>query len=87
MWADTPVSFICSVAGLLRGDYEASGYGKVYLPFTVLRRLDRLLEPTKNAVVAQLTKLPTKVGSAMREKLLNRSADQSLLPDRCCLAG
>ena len=33
-------SFIWSVADLLRGDYKQSEYGKVILPFTVLR--DRL---------------------------------------------
>src|SRR5437762_421037 len=33
-------SFIWSVADLLRGDYKQSEYGKVILPFTVLRRLD-----------------------------------------------
>ncbi len=47
------VGFIWSVADLLRGDYKASDYGKVILPFTVLRRLDCLLEPTKKAVLAQ----------------------------------
>ena len=35
-------SFIWSVADLLRGDYKQSEYGKVILPFTVLRRLNRL---------------------------------------------
>ena len=30
-------SFIWSVADLLRGDYKQSDYGKVILPFTVLR--------------------------------------------------
>ena len=34
------VSFIWSIADLLRGDYKPSDYGKVILPFTVLRRLD-----------------------------------------------
>ena len=36
-------SFIWSVADLLRGDYKQSDYGKVILPFTVLRRLDCVL--------------------------------------------
>ena len=36
------VSFIWSLADLLRGDYKQSEYGKVILPFTVLRRLDSL---------------------------------------------
>ena len=47
-------SFIWSVADLLRGDYKQSEYGKVILPFTVLRRLDCVLEKTKPAVLAEL---------------------------------
>src|SRR5438876_2529681 len=46
-------SFIWSVADLLRGDYKQSDYGKVILPFTVLRRLDCVLEPTKGKVLAK----------------------------------
>jgi len=46
-------SFIWSVADLLRGDYTQSDYGKVILPFTVLRRMDCVLEPTKAAVLAE----------------------------------
>ena len=48
-------AFIWSVADLLRGDYRQSDYGKVILPFTVLRRLDCVLESTKPAVLAELT--------------------------------
>ncbi|MGY5059130.1 type I restriction-modification system subunit M [Streptomyces sp. 900105755] len=40
-----------SVADLLRGDYKQSDYGKVILPFTVLRRLECVLEPTRDKVV------------------------------------
>src|SRR6188472_1663343 len=47
-------AFIWSVADLLRGDYKQSDYGKVILPFTVLRRLDCVLEPTKTAVLKEL---------------------------------
>ena len=47
-------SFIWSVADLLRGDYKQSDYGKVILPFTVLRRLDRVLEATKAKVLTDL---------------------------------
>jgi len=54
-------SFIWSVADLLRGDYKQSEYGKVILPFTVLRRLDCVLEPTKAAVLAEL-KAKTEMG-------------------------
>src|SRR3954470_15054981 len=49
-------SFIWSVADLLRGDYKQSEYGKVILPFTVLRRLDCVLEPTKAAVLSEKAK-------------------------------
>lgn len=49
-------SFLWSVADLLRGDYKQSDYGKVILPFTVLRRLDCVLEATKPAVLAELAK-------------------------------
>ena len=47
-------SFLWSVADLLRGDFKQSEYGKVILPFTVLRRLDCVLAPTKAAVLAEL---------------------------------
>jgi len=40
-------AFIWSVADLLRGDYKQSQYGRVILPFTVLRRLDCVLDPVK----------------------------------------
>ena len=49
-------AFIWSVADLLRGDYKQSEYGKVILPFTVLRRLDCVLEATKPAVLAELAR-------------------------------
>ena len=47
-------AFIWSVADLLRGDYKPHEYGKVILPFTVLRRLDCVLAPTKAKVLAEL---------------------------------
>ena len=46
-------SFISAVADLLRGDYKQADYGKVILPFTVLRRLDCVLAPTKATVLAR----------------------------------
>ncbi|MFB6557114.1 type I restriction-modification system subunit M N-terminal domain-containing protein, partial [Streptomyces sp. NPDC056405] len=42
-----------SVADLLRGDYKQSDYGKVILPFTVLRRLECVLEPTRQKVAEE----------------------------------
>ena len=44
---------IWSVADLLRGDYRRSEYGHVILPFTVLRRLDAVMAPTREAVWAR----------------------------------
>ncbi len=49
-------NFCWSVADLLRGDYKQADYGKVILPFTLLRRLDCVLEPTKKSVLAEHAK-------------------------------
>lgn len=46
-------AFIWTVADQLRGDYKQSDYGKVILPFTLLRRLDCVLEGTKADVLAE----------------------------------
>jgi len=46
-------ALIWSVADLLRGDYKQSEYGRVILPFTVLRRLDCVLAKTKEAVLRE----------------------------------
>src|ERR1035438_1290930 len=43
---------IWAVADLLRGDYKRHEYGQVILPFTVLRRLDAVMTPTREAVRA-----------------------------------
>ena len=65
-------SFIWSVADLLRGDYKQSEYGKVILPFTVLRRLDCVLEATKPAVLAEFDK-QQKAGINPEPYLLRKS--------------
>jgi len=46
-------SFIWSVADLLRGNYTPHEYGRFILPFTGLRRLDCVLAPTKDKVLAE----------------------------------
>jgi type I restriction enzyme M protein len=48
---------IWSVADKLRGKYKPSEYGEVILPLTVLRRLDCVLAPTKDAVLKEKAKL------------------------------
>jgi type I restriction enzyme M protein len=68
-------SFIWSVADLLRGDYKQSEYGKVILPFTVLRRLDCVLEATKPAVLAEYER--QKKAELNPEPFLLRKAGQS----------
>ncbi|MEU5057438.1 MULTISPECIES: class I SAM-dependent DNA methyltransferase [unclassified Streptomyces] len=48
---------IWSVADLLRGDFKRSDYGKVVLPFTVLRRLECLLALSRHNVLDTAEKL------------------------------
>jgi type I restriction enzyme M protein len=69
-------NFIWSVADLLRGPYRPNQYKDVMLPMTVLRRLDCVLEPTKDAVLAKLKSLEdSKVKNV--EPILNKVAGQS----------
>jgi type I restriction enzyme M protein len=70
------VSFIWSVADLIRGPYRPNQYKDVMLPLTVLRRLDCVLEPTKDKV---LTKLKSLKGSKIKnvEPILNKVAKHS----------
>lgn len=68
-------AFIWSVADLLRGDFKQSQYGRVILPFTLLRRLECVLEPTKAQVLSAAQEHQTKP-DAVREKLLLRAAGQ-----------
>ena len=50
-------AFIWLVADLLRGDYRPSEYGRIVLPLTVIRRLDCVLEPTKDKVITRYADL------------------------------
>ena len=61
---------IWAVADLLRGDYKRHEYGQVILPFTVLRRLDAVMAPTREAVRARNAALSMQ----NKEKLLERTA-------------
>lgn len=70
------VSFIWSVADLLRGPYRPNQYKDVMLPLTVLRRLDCVLEPTKDEVIKEYkTRQDGKITKI--EPILNRVAGQS----------
>ena len=47
------IAFVWRVADKLRGTFKQHEYGSVMLPLLVLRRMDQVLAPTKDAVVAQ----------------------------------
>ena len=55
-------AYIWSLADLLRGDFKQSQYGRVILPFTILRRLECVLEKTKPKVLDQVEKLQAMKG-------------------------
>src|SRR5699024_6375432 len=57
--------FIWSAADLLRGSFKAHEFGDVILPFTVLRRLDSVLEPTKAAVLEAVAEHADNVTAGM----------------------
>jgi type I restriction enzyme M protein len=63
-------SDIWSVADLLRGDYKRHEYGQVILPFTLMRRLDAVMAPTREAVRARDAALDLQ----NKQQLLERTA-------------
>lgn len=69
-------SFIWSVADLLRGDFKQSQYGRIILPFTLLRRLECVLEETKDAVVVEAKKVRvSSLPEEAKEKLILRATN------------
>ena len=72
---DGKIAFIWSIAELLRGDYKRYEYGKVVLPFVVLRRLDCVLADTKAEVLATDKALPARLEN--RDPALQAAAGQS----------
>ncbi|HIF9138483.1 TPA: type I restriction-modification system subunit M [Photobacterium damselae] len=71
-------AFIWSVADLLRGDFKQSQYGRVILPFTLLRRLECVLEESKDAVVAQADKVKAmNLPEEAQEKMILRATVSS----------
>jgi hypothetical protein len=64
-------------------DVEPHQYGQFILPFVVLRRLDRVLEPTKQNVIDKAASLSDKVGNV--DPILERkglAASKSVPGDR-----
>ena len=70
--------FVWSIAEILRGDFKQSEYGKVILPFVVMRRLDCILEPTKTAVLAAHKSLPTGVDEETQDMILFGAAGDGI---------
>ena len=69
-------NFIWGVADLLRGDYKQSEYGRVILPLTVLRRLDCVLEPTKEKILESLPRVKS-LSPIAAEEVLKKQAKLS----------
>lgn len=69
-------NLIWQVADLLRGDYTQSDYSKVILPLTVLRRLDCVLKPKKEKVLAYLPKVEKHTEEA-KDIILNKIAGEN----------
>lgn len=70
------VSFIWSIAEILRGPYKPEDYGKVVLPLAVLRRFDCVLDSTKEDVLAKAEQFAA-MNEEARELILNREAKQN----------
>jgi len=69
-------AFLWSVADLLRGDFKQSQYGRIILPFTLLRRLECVLETTKADVLAKHDAVKAMPVEA-QDKLLTHTAQLS----------
>lgn len=68
-------AFIWSVADLLRGDFKQSQYGRIILPFTLLRRLECVLAETKAAVVAESQRITEQgLSEEAQERFLIRAS-------------
>ena len=63
-------AFSWSIAEILRGDFKQSEYGKVILPFVVLRRLDCILESSKDAVIEAYENLPAGIDDQAKDMIL-----------------
>ncbi|WVD70179.1 class I SAM-dependent DNA methyltransferase [Orbus wheelerorum] len=66
-------AFLWSVADLLRGDFKQSQYGRIILPFTLLRRLECVLADSKEKVLSKYQEVKLMdLSEEMQEKMLLR---------------
>ncbi len=72
--AKSLANFVWQIAETLRGDFKQSEYGKVILPFVVLRRLDCILEPSKEAILKAYASLPQGIDEQTRDMMLYAAA-------------
>ena len=70
--------FVWSIAEILRGDFKQSEYGKVILPFVVLRRLDCLLGASKQDVLEAAKGLSDAVDDPTRDMILFAAAGENI---------
>ena len=70
--------FVWSIAEILRGDFKQSEYGKVILPFIVLRRLDCLLNASKRDVLEAAKGLSDAVDDPTRDMTLFAAAGENI---------
>ena len=71
-------NLVWSIADMLRGHYKQSEYGKIVLPFIVLRRLDCVLEKTKEDVLKKADSLPEDINDEVRNNLLFAAAGDQI---------
>ncbi len=68
---------IWSLADILRGDFKQSQYGRIILPFTLLRRLECVLEDSKEKVLNEFEKVENmRLPEEAQEKLLLRATNE-----------
>lgn len=71
------IDLVYDIANKLRGPYRPPQYRRVMLPMTVLRRLDLLLQPTKDDVIAEFERLEAQgLEGDVLHKVLARKASR-----------
>lgn len=79
-------AFLWSVADLLRGDFKQSQYGRIILPFTLLRRMECVLAPTRDAVLRESQAQASKPDQVREQFLLRASGQQFFNASKLTLA-
>lgn len=69
-------NFVWGIADILRGPYKPNQYGHVILPFTILRRLECVMEPHREVMAGVIAEIPGDVArrSALRQRTATATA-------------